>query len=109
MRILCQQTILMEYHALFFIFEKAAKFLNCRLLQNIGDALRVKGCFKLTNSADPDQMQQSAYHLCQNHLPKCPSRGGGGGGGGGDQGFLERGFICVKVWGVHFGDVISFS
>ena len=27
MRIVCQQTILMKYHALFVIFEKAAKFL----------------------------------------------------------------------------------
>ena len=26
MRIVCQQTILMEYHPLFVIFEKAAKF-----------------------------------------------------------------------------------
>ena len=26
MRIVCQQTILMKYHALFNIFEKAAKF-----------------------------------------------------------------------------------
>ena len=26
MRIVCQQTILMKYHALFVIFEKAAKF-----------------------------------------------------------------------------------
>ena len=32
MRIVCQQTILMKYHALFVIFEKAAKFqivVNC--------------------------------------------------------------------------------
>ena len=31
MSIVCQQTILMKYHALFVIFEKAAKFLivNC--------------------------------------------------------------------------------
>ena len=26
MRIVCQQTILMKYHALFIVFEKAAKF-----------------------------------------------------------------------------------
>ena len=32
----------MKYHALFVIFEKAAKFLNCRLLQIIGGALKVK-------------------------------------------------------------------
>ena len=38
----CQQPILMEYHALFVIFEKVSKFLNCRLLQIIGGALRVK-------------------------------------------------------------------
>ena len=34
MRIVCQQTILMKYHALFVIFEKAAKFaiaLCCKL------------------------------------------------------------------------------
>ena len=34
MRIVFQQTILMKYHALF-------AFLNCRLLQIIGGALRV--------------------------------------------------------------------
>ena len=38
MRISCQQTILMKY-ALFNIFEKAAKFENCSLLQIIGGAL----------------------------------------------------------------------
>ena len=31
----------MKYHALFVIFLKSRKILNCRLLQNIGDALRV--------------------------------------------------------------------
>ena len=34
MRIVCQQTILMKYHALFVIFEKAAKFeivIRCKL------------------------------------------------------------------------------
>ena len=40
MRISCQQTILMKY-ALFNIFEKAAKFENCSLLQIIGGALWV--------------------------------------------------------------------
>ena len=40
MRIVCQQTILMKY-ALFFIFEKAAKF-KLFLLQIIGGALWVK-------------------------------------------------------------------
>ena len=43
MRIVCQQTILMIYHTLFVIFEKAAKFEICRLLQIIDGALRVKG------------------------------------------------------------------
>ena len=33
MRIVCQHTILVEYHALFVIFEKRGKILNCRLLQ----------------------------------------------------------------------------
>ena len=32
----------MKYHALFVIFAKAAIFFNCRLLQIIGGALRVK-------------------------------------------------------------------
>ena len=36
MRIVCQQTILMKYHALFVIFEKAGKFLKLILLQIIG-------------------------------------------------------------------------
>ena len=39
MRIVCQQTILMKYHALFVIFEKNSKIWNCRLLQIIGGAL----------------------------------------------------------------------
>ena len=39
MRIVCQQTILMKYHAYFVIFEKAARFENCRLLQIIGGSL----------------------------------------------------------------------
>ena len=43
MRIVCQQTILMKYHALFVIFEKSSKILNCRLLQIIGGALWVNG------------------------------------------------------------------
>ena len=42
MRIVCQQTILMKYHALFVIFEeKNSKIWNCRLLQIKGGALRV--------------------------------------------------------------------
>ena len=43
MRILCQQTILLKYHALFVILKKSGKIWNCRLLQIIGGALRVKG------------------------------------------------------------------
>ena len=27
---------------------------------------------------------------------------------GADPGFLGRGFICIKVWGFHFADSISF-
>ena len=27
---------------------------------------------------------------------------------GADPGFLERGFICINVWGVRFADLISF-
>ena len=32
----------MKYHALFVIFEESGKIFNCRLLQIIGGALRVK-------------------------------------------------------------------
>ena len=32
MKIVCQQKILMKYHALFVIFEKAAKFFNFKLV-----------------------------------------------------------------------------
>ena len=42
MRIICQQTIPMKYHALFVIFKKKGKIFNCRLLQIIGGTLRVK-------------------------------------------------------------------
>ena len=45
MRIVCQQTILMKYHALFDIFEKSGKILNCCLLQIIGGPLWVKGTY----------------------------------------------------------------
>ena len=41
MRIVCQQTILIKYHALFVIFEKSNTILNCRLLQVIGGTLWV--------------------------------------------------------------------
>ena len=40
MRIVCQQTILIKYHALFVIFEKAANF-EIVVLQIIGGALWV--------------------------------------------------------------------
>ena len=39
MRIVCQQTILIKYHALFI---KSGKIWNCRLMQIIGGALLVK-------------------------------------------------------------------
>ena len=42
MKIVCQQTILMKYYALFVIFEKSSNIWNCRLLQIIGGALRIK-------------------------------------------------------------------
>ena len=45
MRIICQQTILIKYHALLAIFEKVEKQINCRLLQIIGGALMVNEIF----------------------------------------------------------------
>ena len=42
MRIVCWQTILMKYHALFVIFEKSSKIWNGCLLQIIGGALWVE-------------------------------------------------------------------
>ena len=41
MRILCQQTIVMKYHALFVNFDKSSNICNFRLLQIIGGALWV--------------------------------------------------------------------
>ena len=41
MRTVCQQAILIKYHALFVIMKKR-KVWNCRLLQIIGGALMVK-------------------------------------------------------------------
>ena len=41
MRIACQQTILMKYHAVFFFFKKNSKIRNCLLLQIIGGAIWV--------------------------------------------------------------------
>ena len=62
MRIVCQQTILMKYHALFVIFEKAQNF-KCRLLQILGGALKVKIIFQylkivfvIANYMDPHKM-----------------------------------------------------
>ena len=54
-RIVCKQTILMKYHALFVIFEKNSKIWNCHLLQIIGGALGVN---TETNCA-----QQKKYEL----------------------------------------------
>ena len=50
MRIVCQQTILMKYHASFVIFEKAGKYRKCHLLQIIGGALGVKIYFSYFSS-----------------------------------------------------------
>ena len=44
MRIVCQQTILMKYRALFVIFEKAAKFEIV-----VGGALRVNNNYDIAN------------------------------------------------------------
>ena len=46
MRIVCQQMILIKYHALFVIFEKKQQIWNCRLLQILGGALWVKTIWK---------------------------------------------------------------
>ena len=53
MRIVCQQTILMKYHALFVIFEKAATFEIVVCCKKIGDTLRVN----LKNSRRQKDMQ----------------------------------------------------
>ena len=49
MRMVCQQTILTKYHALFVIcyFWKSDKIWNCHLLQIIGGALWVKKKFTI--------------------------------------------------------------
>ena len=36
------------------------------------------------------------------------SPAGPAGCAGVDPGFLERGFVCIKVWGIRFADFISF-
>ena len=66
MRIVCQQTILMKY-ALFVIFEKNGKILNCRLLQNIGGALRAelqKWPTHLTWRLDNNLLTAAGSNLC---------------------------------------------
>ena len=50
----------------------------------------MKGIPSVSNSLYPDQ----ARHIVG------PARA--------DQGFLERGFMCIKVLGVRFADFISF-
>ena len=52
MRIVCQQTILMKYHALLLFLKKAAQFGIVDLLQIIGGALGVKEIlrFKFTTT-----------------------------------------------------------
>ena len=46
MRIVCQQTILMKYHALFVIFEKAEKIeiIGCALSLKKNNSRRQKAC-----------------------------------------------------------------
>ena len=70
MRIVCQQTILMKYHALFVIFEKAAKFEYCRLLQIIGGALRVK-CIYLKYSEALVGLTLCPLGNCSSHFVAC--------------------------------------
>ena len=41
--------ILMKYHAILVIFEKAAKFHDCRLLQIVGGALWVNPLLQVAN------------------------------------------------------------
>ena len=48
MRIVCQQTILIKYHALFVIFEKSGKICNRLLLQIIGGASSVNNNYHTT-------------------------------------------------------------
>ena len=51
----------MKYHALFVIFRKSGKILDCRLLQFIGRALRAKFGFHLTENSNID-----GFHLTEN-------------------------------------------
>ena len=71
MGIVCQQTILIKYHALFVIFEKAAKFeINCCLLQIIGGALWVNTVPLL--SLEPAPHQPLKVYFCQELLSTDP-------------------------------------
>ena len=60
MRIVCEQKILMKYHALFVCFFKKRQNLNCRLGQNIGGALRVK-CYIDMECASYNDVSNSLY------------------------------------------------
>ena len=71
MRIVCQQTILMKYHALFVIFEKNVKILNCRLLQIIGGALRLNTLLPRVSSSSAGHPPVELYH--QNGRHDIPS------------------------------------
>ena len=62
MRIVCQQTILMKYHALFFLKPQNWK---CHLLQIIGGALCVKSHFSaITIKKDSDQSEEERSIVC---------------------------------------------
>ena len=52
MRIVCQQTIPMKYNASFVIWKKR-QYLNCRLLQIIGGALRVNEVLACASAPHP--------------------------------------------------------
>ena len=60
MRIVCQQTIINKYHALFVIIEKSGKIFNCRLLQIIGGALE-------THRTNLHFVQYKRMRICSNH------------------------------------------
>ena len=61
MRIVCLQTILMKYHAFFVIFEKATKFLICRLLQIIGGTFFTSIYRRLVRSYQPKKKSEEEY------------------------------------------------
>ena len=62
MRIVCKQTILIKYHVLFVIFEKAAKF-EIVVCQIVGGALWVKE--DVTVKASDTEMQSKLE--CKDH------------------------------------------